>query len=98
MGVMTADFVFSGTITCESFVDFARHRAGRLDLSLNISACSEAAVALSVSGQEDLVDMFEMACSLGPHDCIIYDISRVEPYPAPENTGVVYKGEADGGQ
>ncbi|PZM14562.1 hypothetical protein CPY51_10890 [Rhizobium tubonense] len=60
----------------ESFIEFALHRALRLELEINIGACDEVSAALSVKGQEDLVDAFEMACSLGPYDCIILDIER----------------------
>jgi hypothetical protein len=70
------DFIFRGDIECSSFIDFARHRAGRLDLALAIGNCDPRHIALTVEGQKDLVDMFEMACSLGPCDCIILDISR----------------------
>lgn len=72
------DFVFRGQLDCDSFIGFARHRAGRLDLDMRIDDCSESAVAVHVAGQEDLVDMFEMACSLGPYDCIVLDVSRSE--------------------
>jgi hypothetical protein len=72
------NFVFKGRFDCTSFLNFARHRAGRLDLSMDIGDCSETSVALSVGGHEALVDMFEMACSLGPYDCIVLDVSRAE--------------------
>lgn len=69
-------FTFEGRFDCASFLSFARHRAGRLDLDLSVGDCCETAVAVSVSGQEALVDMFEMACSLGPYDCIVLDVRR----------------------
>ena len=34
------------------------------------------AVALNVSGAAELVDAFEMACSLGPFDCFVLDVVR----------------------
>lgn len=77
------DFVFRGRLDCDSFVGFARHRAGRLDLDMRIDDCSESAVSVHVAGQEALVDMFEMACSLGPYDCIVLDVSRSENRLAP---------------
>lgn len=70
------DFTFKGDIACESFISFARHRAGRLDISLDIGACNDTAITVSVEGEPDLVDMFEMACSLGPYDCIVRDVTR----------------------
>lgn len=69
-------FVFEGQFDCASFLNFARHRAGRLDLDLDVGVCSATRMALSVTGQEALVDMFEMACSLGPYDCIVHDVRR----------------------
>lgn len=71
-------FLFEGAFNCDSFLGFARHRADRLDIDLNVNvnACSQTRVSLSVSGQEALVDMFEMACSLGPTDCIVLDVIR----------------------
>ncbi len=75
------DFTFKGEIVCDSFLSFARHRAGRLDLKLEIGACSQASVSVSVEGADALVDMFEMACSLGPYDCIVRDVLRRDaPY------------------
>ena len=69
-------FVFHGRIVCDSFVEFALHRAHRLDLEIDIGVCDPTSARLSVRGQDDLVDAFEMACSLGPYDCILIDIVR----------------------
>lgn len=76
-GVMeTARFTFRGQMVCESFTEFALHRARRLDLHIDFGVCDTGSATLSVRGQEDLVDAFEMACSLGPYDCVILDIER----------------------
>ncbi|MDM9620394.1 MULTISPECIES: hypothetical protein [unclassified Rhizobium] len=74
--IQGAHFTFRGQMVCESFTEFALHRARRLDLEISMGACDTASATLSVRGQEDLVDAFEMACSLGPYDCIILDIER----------------------
>ena len=74
--IRSASFTFRGRLVCESFTDFALHRAGRLDLEIGIGPCDPASATLSVKGQEDLLDAFEMACSLGPLDCVILDIER----------------------
>ncbi|MGA1802153.1 hypothetical protein [Rhizobium sp. HT1-10] len=74
--IEAATFTFRGQMICESFTEFALHRAHRLDLEIDLGACDGAAAVLSVRGQGDLVDAFEMACSLGPYDCIILDIER----------------------
>ncbi|MDE1992812.1 MAG: hypothetical protein KGI75_09935 [Rhizobiaceae bacterium] len=60
----------------DSFVEFALHRAKRLDLEIELGSCDALSATLAVRGQQDLVDAFEMACSLGPYDCIILDIER----------------------
>jgi hypothetical protein len=79
----TVRFVFTGEINCESFVGFARHRAGRLNLRMDVGICTRQSATMTVGGQEALVDMFEMACSLGPYDCIVYDVARTETdFPA----------------
>ncbi|MCL6707681.1 hypothetical protein M8R20_11775 [Pseudomonas sp. R2.Fl] len=77
---MVADFTFKGSLVCDSFLGFARHRAGRLDLKLDIKRCDEKAAKMSVEGAEVLVDAFEMACSLGPYDCLVLDVERID-YP-----------------
>jgi hypothetical protein len=74
--IQAARFTFRGQMVSESFKEFALHRARRLDLEIHVGACDTASATLSVKGQEDLVDAFEMACSLGPYDCIILDIER----------------------
>ncbi len=72
------EFTFSGRLVRDSFVEFAIHRARRLDLDYAFGKCGVDAVSVSVMGAHDLVDAFEMACSLGPHDCIVLDVERRE--------------------
>jgi hypothetical protein len=31
---------------------------------------------VNVSGAAELVDAFEMACSLGPYDCLVLEVAR----------------------
>lgn len=69
-------FTFSGQLNPSSYAEFARRRAARLDLSLELGEFREARAELSVTGHPDLVDMFEMAMSLGPHDCLVLDVAR----------------------
>ena len=71
-----ASFVFSGKLRADIFVEFARHRAARLDLAIDIGSVSDEAVALTVRGASELVDAFEMACSLGPYQCLVLDVTR----------------------
>ena len=69
-------FVFRGRLRTDIFVEFARHRAARLDLAIDIGSVSDEAIALTVRGASELVDAFEMACSLGPHECLVLDVAR----------------------
>jgi hypothetical protein len=71
-----ASFVFRGRLRTEIFVEFARHRASRLDLAIDIGDVSDEAIALTVRGASELVDAFEMACSLGPYQCLVLDVTR----------------------
>jgi acylphosphatase len=70
-------FLFEGQLNGRSYAEFARHRAARLDLALVIQALTDRAMRLSVDGEPDLIDMFEMAMSLGPQDCIVRDVIRL---------------------
>ena len=74
-----ARFVFKGALRSDSFVEFARHRATRLGLAIGVGAISDKAITIDISGAAELVDAFEMACSLGPHDCLIRDVARDRP-------------------
>jgi hypothetical protein len=50
--------------------------AARLSLDAGQPDLGSDRVQITVSGQPDLVDAFEMACSLGPIDCLVEDVSR----------------------
>jgi hypothetical protein len=71
-----ARFVFSGRFCTDSFVEFARHRASRLGLWIDVAQMSTEAITVNVSGPAELVDAFEMACSLGPYDCLVLEVAR----------------------
>ncbi len=71
-----ARLVFTGHLHPDAFVEFARHRARRLDIVLQIASADDEAVNVTVEGPVDLVDAFEMACSLGPYDCLVLDVVR----------------------
>ena len=74
----TATIVFMGTLQLDTFVAFAEHRARRLALDLRVDDAVAEAVVITVAGQPDLIDAFEMACSLGPLDCLVRDVRRIE--------------------
>jgi acylphosphatase len=71
-----ARFIFYGRLRTDSFIEFARHRAARLGLEIDVAQMSNEAITLNVSGAAELVDAFEMACSLGPYDCLVLDVAR----------------------
>ncbi len=71
-----ARFVFIGRLRTDSFIEFARHRAARLGLWIDVAQISEVAITVNVSGPTELVDAFEMACSLGPYDCLVLEVAR----------------------
>jgi acylphosphatase len=71
--------VFSGRFHVESFIEFADHRARKLQLDVMVETATSDRIEIAVSGQPALVDMFEMACSLGPIDCLVRDVERKQP-------------------
>jgi acylphosphatase len=68
--------VFIGRLRPDSFAEFIRHRAQRLALDHGVAALGPERVEVTVSGEPDLIDAFEMACSLGPIDCLVLDAFR----------------------
>ncbi len=72
-----ATLIFRGSLDPARFVDFAEHRARRLDLHARLDDASARAVTMTVAGDADLIDAFEMACSLGPAGCLVRDFARV---------------------
>jgi len=74
--IEAVQFAFSGQIDPNSFSEFAQHRAAKLELWLEICVEEKNFVKLDVEGQPDLVDSFEMACSLGPQDCLVREVTR----------------------
>jgi acylphosphatase len=72
----TATFLFTGHFDQRSFAEFARHRAARLSLDTIAVNLGTDRISIAVSGQPELVDAFEMACSLGPIDCLVEDVVR----------------------
>ena len=71
--------VFLGRLGPESFAEFVRHRAGRLALEHAFRQVDPHRVEVAVTGDPDLIDAFEMACSLGPIDCLVLDAFRADP-------------------
>lgn len=70
--------VFLGRFRPESFIEFVHHRAERLALRAGAKRVSDERIEIAVSGEADLVDAFELACTLGPIDCLVLDNRRTE--------------------
>jgi len=75
-------FLFTGRFDQRSFAEFARHRAARLSLDTIAVDLSPDRISIAVSGQPELVDAFEMACSLGPIDCLVEGVIRERVHTA----------------
>ena len=65
-----------GDLEATSFVPWIRRHAAKLGLSHTISHTSPMRIELEVAGPEELIDMMEMGCSLGPIDVWVERIDR----------------------
>jgi hypothetical protein len=77
-----ATVVFCGRFRTESFLEFIRHRAERLALRAGIEMVAPDRIEVSIAGADELLDAFELACSLGPIDCLVLDHRRVQAVAA----------------
>lgn len=71
-----ATLIFTGRFRPSSFRAFAEHRAKLLGLGAAFPTLDVERVVVSLAGQGDFIDAFEMACSLGPIDCLVLDVER----------------------
>lgn len=76
MTFRSATIVFAGRLQPRSFAAFVHHRAARLSLVAEIETLGPGLAAIAVQGEHDLIDAFEMACSLGPVDCLVLETFR----------------------
>jgi len=70
-----ARMTISGALQTEGFLNFIGHYANRLSLNSGIVEASQARITLDLDGPAQLIDMLEMACWLGPEDCVVTDIT-----------------------
>lgn len=70
---------FLGHLPPDSFAEFAAHRAARLSLSHEILEQDGTRAVVRLTGPDPLVAAFEMALGLGPADCLVRDIRRLDP-------------------
>ncbi len=73
----TARLRFEGRFVVSSFAEFVERRAARLDVDVVVRTAGDCLFSIDVTGQPDLIDAFEMACSLGPLDCLVLDCRSV---------------------
>lgn len=71
----TIIYAFTGLFQPESLVAFMHHRAQRLGIVATVIGSSTTRISVEVTGQIDLLGAFEMACSLGPADGLVRDVS-----------------------
>jgi hypothetical protein len=76
--------IFIGRFRPESFLEFVHHRAERLALGTRLGTVRPDRIEVFVTGEEDLIDAFEIACTLGPLDCLVLDHARVANGVGPE--------------
>jgi hypothetical protein len=69
----TVRLSFEGRFVVRSFADFVERRAARLDVGVVVRKAGYRLFSIDVTGQPDLIDAFEMACSLGPLDCLVLE-------------------------
>lgn len=67
---------FTGRFRPASFRAFAEDRARLLALDAAWAEATPDRMIVAVAGQRDFIDAFEMACSLGPLDCLVREIER----------------------
>ncbi|WP_087149133.1 acylphosphatase [Pararhizobium antarcticum] len=65
-----------GDLEGASFVPWIRRHAAKLGLDHVICHASAARIELEIAGPEELLDMMEMGCSLGPIDVWVERIER----------------------
>lgn len=97
-----AVMTFVGRFQPASFRAFGDHRARLLDLVATWGEEAPGRMVVTVRGQGDFVDAFEMACSLGPLDCLVHeverrDLGRQDIDPRDAGPGETHRQEYSGG-
>lgn len=66
----------SGALHHASMIPWICHRARLLDLAGWVDRDPDGALTVTLWGPAPLIDCMEIACSLGPADSLVEDISR----------------------
>ena len=75
---ITLNLTINGEFPDTSMADWIIHRAALLDLAGGIRFQNTTCIKLTVSGEPVLVEAFQVACSLGHFDALVYSITRNE--------------------
>lgn len=65
-----------GDLASNSVIPWILHRGRVLDLSGWVERISDTQIDMALAGPADLVDAMEIACSLGPTDVIVDQVTR----------------------
>nr|WP_114363954.1 acylphosphatase [Ciceribacter lividus] len=71
--------VILGELLPDSFLPWIGRHASKLGLSSTITHASAGRIELDLVGREELIDMMEIGCILGPIDVWVESIQRQEP-------------------
>ena len=74
--ILRERMTISGELEPKTFLPWIRRHAAKLGLSQAISHSGPDRIELELSGPEELIDMMEMGCSLGPIDVWVETIER----------------------
>lgn len=72
----TERMTISGDLVPDAFLPWIDRHAAKLGLSRTVFSVSEEKIELDLSGPEELIDMMEMGCSLGPIEVWVEAIER----------------------
>ncbi len=68
--------IILGDLAASSFIPWIHRHAAKLGLAHRISHIDLMRIELELAGPEELIDMMEMGCSLGPIDVWVDSIER----------------------
>ena len=71
-----ATIVFTGAFDPADFAGFVQDRANRLNLTATLLDRGPDRIRVAVFGMPEMIEAFEMACSLGPLSCLVRDVAR----------------------
>lgn len=73
--MVTRGVSLEGALSTESCLAMIIHFARRLSLTSTITSASPRSISIMLTGDERVIDMFEIACWLGPDDVTVDTIT-----------------------